>query len=50
MLLDALLEVSIGVQQGCTTIVVPGWAAVGIVLIAAAPRIAQELLRREKDR
>lgn len=28
---------------GCTTVVVPGWAAIAVVMVAAAPRLAREL-------
>jgi hypothetical protein len=33
---------------GCTEIVVPGWAAVGAIAAAAAPRVIAEGLRRRK--
>lgn len=39
------MAVSVGIQAGCTTIVVPGWAAISIVAIAAAPRLARALLQ-----
>jgi len=39
------MAVSIGIQLAdCTTIVVPGWSAVVVVAIAAAPRLVSRLL------
>lgn len=32
-------------QAGCTTIVVPGWAAIAVVGIAAAPRLFRTVLQ-----
>lgn len=38
-------EASILASSSCsTTIVVPGWAAIAVVGVAAAPRLAQKLL------
>lgn len=30
----------VALQVGCTAIYIPGWAAIGAVLVAAAPRLA----------
>lgn len=40
------MTVWLAVQAGCTTVVVPGWAAVAAVGVAAAPRLAQKLVSR----
>lgn len=39
------LVVTVG---SCTTIVVPGWAAIAVVLVAAAPRLAKRLLEERR--
>lgn len=44
------MTVWLAIEAGCTTVVVPGWAAIAAVAAAAAPRLALGLLRRRQDR
>lgn len=40
--------VFVGIEtQSCTTILVPGWAAIIVMAIAAAPRLAKRLLEEK---
>lgn len=37
----------IALQAGCTTVYIPGWAAIIIALILAAPRAAERILNNK---
>lgn len=38
----------LSIEQGCTTVIIPGWAAIAAVFVAAAPRMAQKLFRERQ--